>query len=65
MYLTATVYGIGCYWGSGGITYMEKAKTFFGLGEKDRLLGFLYIGVPKKWPKGKRNPINDKITWIE
>jgi nitroreductase len=65
MYLTAAVYGIGCYWGSGGITYMERAKTFFGLEEKDKLLGFLYIGVPKKWPKGKRKPIDDKVAWIE
>jgi nitroreductase len=64
MYLTAAAYGIGCYWGSGGITYMEKAKSFFGLGEKDKLLGFLYLGIPKKWPKGKRKPIEEKTTWI-
>ena len=65
MYLTAAAYGIGCYWGSGGITYVEKAKAFFGLGENDKLLGFLYIGVPKKWPKGKRKSIEDKVSWIQ
>jgi nitroreductase len=65
MYLTAAAYGIGCYWGSGGITYMKEAKPFFGLGEKDRLLGFFYVGVPKKWPKGKRKPIRDKIIWVQ
>lgn len=64
MYLTAAAYGVGCYWGSGGITYMEEAKSFFGLDKKDRLLGFFYIGMPRKWPKSKRKPINDKITWI-
>jgi nitroreductase len=64
MYLTASVYEIGCYWGSGGITYMDKAKTFFNLGEKDKLLGFLYVGIPKKWPKGKRKSIEEKITRI-
>ena len=47
MYLTATAHGVGCYWGSGGITYDEDAKPFFGLGEKDRLLGFLFVGMPK------------------
>jgi nitroreductase len=65
MYLTAAAYGIGCYWGSGGITYMEEAKPFFGLDKKDRLLGFFYIGMPKKWPKGKRKSIHDKIKWVQ
>jgi len=64
MYLTAAAYGIGCYWGSGGVTYMEEARHFFGLGDKDKLLGFFYIGIPKKWPKGKRKPIQDKIKWV-
>ncbi len=67
MYLTATAYGIGCYWGSGGITYKKEANEFFGLGEEDQLLGFLYVGKPKsdKWPQGRRKPIADKVTWVE
>ena len=67
MYLTAAAYGIGCYWGSGGITYKEEAKSFFGLGTEDKLLGFLYIGNLKtdKWPAGKRKPIEEKVTWVE
>lgn len=67
MYLTATAYGIGCYWGSGGVTYMEEAKPFFGLEAKDRLLGFLYVGKLKsdKWPKGRRKPMADKVIWVE
>jgi nitroreductase len=66
MQLTASAYGIGCYWGSGGITYFEEAKSFFGLGEKDRLLGFLYMGIPKsKWPGSKRKPLSEKVVWIE
>ena len=64
MYLTAAAYKIGCYWGSGGVTYLEAAKSFFGLGAKDKLLGFMYLGQPKKWPEGKRNPIEDKVTWV-
>jgi nitroreductase len=63
MSLTASAYGIGCYWGSGGITYVENAKEFFGLGAKDKLLGFLYIGVPKKIPEGRRESIEDKVKW--
>lgn len=64
MYLTAAAYGIGCYWGSGGITYMEEARDFFNLKASDRLLGFFYIGMPKKWPRGKRKSIDDKVQWI-
>jgi nitroreductase len=64
MYLTATANEVGCYWGSGGITYMEEAKSFFGLDTADKLLGFLYVGYPKiDWPAGKRSPIAEKVTW--
>lgn len=64
MMLTATAYKIGCYWGSGGITYYPEAKDFFGLAPKDKLLGFLYIGIPTKWPAGKRRPVEDKVEWV-
>ncbi len=66
MYLTATANNIGCYWGSGGVTYYEEAKPFFGLGANDKLLGFLYVGSihPEKWPKGRRRAIADKVTWV-
>ena len=66
MYLTATALGVGCYWGSGGITYFEEAKPFFDLGEKDRLLGFMYFGIPKSdLQAGKRSPISQKVRWVE
>jgi len=64
MSLTASAYGIGCYWGSGGITYVESAKSFFGLDVNDKLLGFLYIGISKNIPDGRREPIDDKVKWI-
>ena len=65
MYLTATAHGIGAYWGSGGVTYFEEAKEFFGLGANDKLMGFMYLGNLKidKWPQGRRKPIEDKVTW--
>ena len=65
MYLTASAYRVGCYWGSGGVTYWAEAKSFFGLSERDKLLGFLYLGIPKiDWPKGRRSPIQDKVEWV-
>ena len=67
MWLTASAHRIGCYWSTGGVTFDEEAKPFFGLGEKDLLLGFLYIGMPKsdKWPSGRRKPVEDKVRWEE
>lgn len=67
MHLTATAHGIGCYWSTGGVTYDKKAKSFFDLAEKDLLMGFLYIGMPKqgKWPKGKRRSIDKKVRWVK
>jgi nitroreductase len=65
MYLTAAANGVGCYWGSGGVTYMPEALEFFGLQAPDRLLGFLYIGMPKtQWPKGRRHAWEEKVRWI-
>jgi nitroreductase len=66
MWLTASAHRIGCYWSTGGVTFYEEAKPFFGLGEKDLLLGFLYIGTPKsdKWPVGRRKAIEDKVKWV-
>ena len=66
MYLTATGYGIGCYFSTGGITYFEEAKEFFGLGKEDKLLGFLHVGVPKgPVSAGRRKPVKEKVKWIE
>lgn len=65
MYLTAEAYGVGCYWTTGGVTYYDDAKAFFGLTENDKLLGFLYVGeiaVPSS--PGKRTPVNEKVNWI-
>lgn len=64
MQLTAASYGLGCYWGTGGVTYIPEAKSFFDLTEQDRLMGFLYVGIPKTMLiDGKRGSILDKVTW--
>jgi nitroreductase len=65
IYLSVTAYGFGGYWTTGGITYYEQAKPFFGLGEEDKLLGFFYIGhisVPS--PAAKREALSAKLSWV-
>jgi cation diffusion facilitator family transporter len=66
MFLTVTAYGLGCYWTTAGITYFEQAKAHFDLGEKDKLLGFFYIGYVAKPFDGisKRSPVQTKVEWI-
>ena len=65
IYLSVAAYGLGGYWTTGGITYLEKAKYHFGLGEADRLLGFFYIGhVAIPSPMAKRRPIEEKVEWV-
>ena len=66
MWLTASAYGVGCYWSSGGVTYDPEAKSFFGLSEKDKLLGFMYVGIPSNHPSARTpTPLNGKVEWIE
>lgn len=66
MYLTAAAYGVGCYLSTGGITYFEEAKDFFGWSAEDRLIGFFHLGTPKLWPtQGKRKAIAEKVTWVK
>ncbi|MEP2669894.1 MAG: nitroreductase [Cyclobacteriaceae bacterium] len=65
MHLTATAYGIGCYLSTGGITYFDEAKPFFGLDEEDKLIGFLNLGVVADELKlGRRKPVSEKVKWI-
>lgn len=66
MYLTANAYGIGAYWSTGGITFIEEAKSLFDLGPDDKLMGFFYLGyirVPST--DGKRNSIQGKVKWVK
>ncbi len=66
MHLTLTAYGVGGYWSSGGITYMEKAKSFFGLGEDDKLLGFFSVGYTAVQPPlQSRKPVEEKVIWVK
>jgi nitroreductase len=65
IYLSVSAYGLGGYWTTGGVTYRPQAKPFFGLREDDKLLGFFYIGqVAVPSPSGKRQPLEEKMTWV-
>ena len=66
IYLSTTAYGLGGYWTTGGATYIEEAKSFFSLGDQDKLMGFFYLGyiqIPS--PKSKRGPVEEKTRWVQ
>lgn len=65
MYLTASAYGVGCYLSTGGVTYFKEAKSIFGLEEKDLVIGFMHVGMPKSTPPdSKRKPVHEVIEWV-
>ncbi len=57
---------IAVYWGSGGMCYHPKLKEYFGFGEQDKILGFLYLGYTDKvHQEGFRNSgIGEKTIWF-
>ncbi len=66
MHLTCTAYGLGAFWATPSIMNTQEVKTFLGLQEEDRCLGFFYIGYPAiDWPKGYRSPLPEHVEWIE
>lgn len=65
MALTAAAYQICSFWGSGGVTYTDELKEFLGLGEKDKCLGYLYLGYSDNpTTTSRREPIQEKVEWI-
>lgn len=60
----ATAAGIANFWSSGGMTHKDEFKHFLGLGDKDIIMGILYLGYSDFSFEGKRViPLEDKITW--
>ncbi len=44
MLLAAHGLGLGGFWRTGAVAYDEEAKRALGLGENDRVVGFIYLG---------------------
>ena len=80
MHLTASAIGLGAFWSTPPIVYTPEMTKFIELDpEHDQCLGIFYLGWPEgiepddqpksetedKWPKGQRQPVEEKITWKE
>jgi len=63
--LTASTSGLAVYWGTGGMTYHDAMKKQFELGERDKIIGLLYLGYSDKpHPEGSRNSTIEEKTRI-
>lgn len=63
--LAAPSLGLGAYWRTGKSATDPRVKRFFGLGEADDIVAFLYVG----YPAGVRAPIarkpaKEQATWL-
>lgn len=66
MLLAAHALGLGAIWRTGAICYDPRLKPFFGLSEREKLLGFVYVGYPAgPQPVGKRTPFAQKTVWMD
>ncbi|MFZ1592693.1 MAG: nitroreductase family protein, partial [Chitinophagales bacterium] len=63
--LTATAFGVGSYWSTGGMTHKPEMKTFLGLSENDLCLGMVYVGnYTGEITDSTRKHIEEKSTWF-
>lgn len=65
MLLVATANNVATFWSTGGMCYHPQLKEYFGFGEQDQILGFIYVGKYQgEIPEGKRNTDwREKVSW--
>ncbi|MCJ8014959.1 nitroreductase [Paenibacillus sp. KQZ6P-2] len=67
MLLEAHGLGLGAIWRTGEPAYHAKMNEHLGLGTNDKVLGFIYLGVPLEGQQlhVKRKPFQDLTVWID
>jgi nitroreductase len=64
--LTAHANGLGAVWRTGDPAYHPKMKQALGLGDREQIVGLIYVGYPDMQPPiGKRIPATEKTLWLE
>lgn len=65
MQLAASAMGYAAYIHSGGMTYTDVMREYLGFGEDDKVLGFLYLGIPvlEQAPGRRISNIEEKVLW--
>ena len=66
MQLAAHALGLGSIWRTGPVAYHPHMLDFLGLGEKDRIAAYLYVGYPNMGERPRRRRPADELTvWHE
>lgn len=66
MQLAASALGFAAYIHSGGMTFSDEMRQYLGFEEADKVLGFLYLGIPnedEKAPGRRISKIEKKVVW--
>ncbi len=66
MWLMAHAQNLGAYWSTGSRAFTPKMREFFGLGENDKSLGFLYVGEKSgnDLPGHRLTQITEHVKWV-
>ena len=66
MLLMAQALGLAAYWSTGERAFKKRMRDFLGLDEKDRSLGFLFVGEPAvRDLRGHRlSTYEDHFEWV-
>jgi nitroreductase len=61
--LAANAMGYGTSWITEWIAYNARVRAALGLGEAERIAGFVYVGTPAERPKERERPnLSDVVT---
>jgi nitroreductase len=64
MQLAAHSLGLASIWRTGPPAYHQHMRDFFGLGEGDRIVAYLYIGYPDMGERSRRrSPATERTVW--
>ena len=58
----ATAAGYGACWITDWYAYDEATRPVFGLGENEKIAGFIYIGTPAEAPAERVRPVPDDLV---
>lgn len=65
MLLASHALGLGAIWRTGKPCYDPEVRRLFGLSEKGEVIGFIYIGYPRREaPAGRRKGVSQVAKWI-
>ena len=62
MLLLSQALGYGAMWKTGSIAYDDKMKALVGLGPRDHIVGFIYIGTAPKLPPAREVDVDAVVS---